>query len=146
VFDERTTGALKAFQRHSGLKPTGVVDPNTWKRLKTSFILSSHAASAAQAIGERSAEVRRTEALLKEAGFNPGKVDGLSDKRTFAAVRAIEKRTRRERDGEVNAGDLKALTKLANTNKGIEVTNEMCAWSPVDHDGGGAERRAEVDA
>ncbi len=126
TFDERTAGALKAFQRHAGLKATGRVDAQTWKRLKTSFILSKSGTSPAQALGERSAAVKKTEALLKKAGFNPGKVDGLFDERTFAAVRAFEKKKHLHRDGEVGTHDLSVLKKAAATSvHGITVTNEM---------------------
>jgi peptidoglycan hydrolase-like protein with peptidoglycan-binding domain len=34
VFDERTAGVLKAFQKRAGLPETGVVGPRTWRALK----------------------------------------------------------------------------------------------------------------
>jgi peptidoglycan hydrolase-like protein with peptidoglycan-binding domain len=125
VFDERTEGALKAFQRHSGLEPSGRVDAQTWKRLKTSFILSSHAAAPAQARGEHSAEVKQSEKLLKRLGFNPGKVDGVFDARTEKAVKAYEKKHDLERNGEIGTNQLAQMKKLAAAHGGIQVTNEM---------------------
>ncbi|MDP3233622.1 MAG: peptidoglycan-binding protein [Myxococcales bacterium] len=125
VFDERTAGALKAFQRQSGLEPSGRVDAQTWKRLKTSFILSSHAAAPAQARGEHSAEVKQSEKLLQKLGFNPGKVDGVFDARTEKAVKAFEKKHGLERDGEIGTNQLAQMKKLAAKAGGIQVTNEM---------------------
>lgn len=125
VFDERTKGALMAFQRRAGLEPSGRVDPRTWKHLKTSFILSSHAASPAQARGEHSAEVKQSEALLKKLGFNPGKVDGVFDARTEAAVKAYEKKHHLAQDGKISARQLAQMKKVASTTGGITVTNEM---------------------
>ncbi|MBL8941382.1 MAG: peptidoglycan-binding protein [Archangium sp.] len=122
VFDERTTGALKAFQRHAGLEPTGQVDARTWKRLKTSFILSKH---TPQALGERSGAVKHSEQLLKKLGYNPGKIDGLFDKRTEAAVKAYEKKHHLTRDGKISEGQLAQMKKVASTSGGIHVTNEM---------------------
>ncbi len=112
VFDERTGGALKAFQKHSGLSPTGQVDTRTWAALKKSFILSKKPASPAQALGERSGAVKASEQLLKKLGFNPGKVDGLFDSRTQRAVKAFEKRHHLTRDGQIGANQLEKMKKL----------------------------------
>ena len=112
VFDERTGGALKAFQKHSGLSATGQVDAKTWKALKKSFILSKKPASPAQALGERSGAVKASEKLLKKLGFNPGKVDGLFDSRTQRAVKAFEKRHHLTRDGQIGANQLDKMKKL----------------------------------
>jgi len=105
-FDERTEGAVKAFQRRAGLEASGRVDAQTWKALKKSFILSKKPASPAQALWERSGAVKRTEKLLKQLGLNPGRVDGLFDKRTQAAVKRFEQRQHLAVDGVVGAGQL----------------------------------------
>jgi peptidoglycan hydrolase-like protein with peptidoglycan-binding domain len=112
-FDERTGAAVKAFQKHSHLPVTGLVDSATWKALKKSYILSKKPASPAQALYERSGAVKRTEKLLKQAGFNPGKLDGFFDKKTLKAVKAFEKKHHLKRDGEVTAGELKKIQKSA---------------------------------
>lgn len=125
VFDERTAGALKAFQQRAGLAPSGVVDSRTWKELKKSFILSKKPASPAQSLGERSSAVKASEKLLKKLGFNPGKVDGLFDRRTHAAVKAFEKKHHLERDGKIGAHELEQLKKLAASAGGIQVTPAM---------------------
>ena len=106
VFDERTAGALTAFQKKSGLPATGTVDARTWKALQKSFILSSKPAAPAQKLGERSGAVKASEQLLKRLGFNPGRIDGLFDKKTLAAVKAYEKKHKLERDGAIGTNQL----------------------------------------
>jgi peptidoglycan hydrolase-like protein with peptidoglycan-binding domain len=124
VFDERTAGALKAFQRRSGLEASGRVDPATWRALKKSLILAKGPASPAQELGERSGAVKATEKLLKKMGYPVGKVDGLFDRRTEAAVRAFEKKHHLEVDGQVSAANLKSIEK-ASRRTGLGVTNTM---------------------
>jgi peptidoglycan hydrolase-like protein with peptidoglycan-binding domain len=124
-FDERTAGAVKAFQRASGLPDTGTVDAGTWKRLKTSFILSNDAASPAQALGERSAAVKKSEQLLKKLGFDPGRVDGHFTKATEKAVKAFERKHDLERDGRIGENQLEKMKRLSKARGGIVVTNEM---------------------
>jgi peptidoglycan hydrolase-like protein with peptidoglycan-binding domain len=125
VFDERTRGALEAFQRRSGLPDTGVVDARTWKRLKTSFILSNDAASPAQATGEHSAAVKRSERLLQKLGFEPGKVDGQFTSTTERAVKAFERKHDLTVDGRIGEAQLEKMKKLSRARGGIVVTNEM---------------------
>ncbi len=112
-FDERTEGALKAFQRKSGLEVTGRVDTQTWKKLQKSYILTKSKASPAQDVGERSRAVLHSEKLLKQLGFNPGKVDGLFDRNTLRASQAFErKHTGGKDDGAIGAAQLNKMEKL----------------------------------
>lgn len=90
-FDERTEAALKTFQRRSGLPATGAVDAATWKELKGSIILAKDGTSPPQERGERSAAVKRSEKLLKKAGYNPGAVDGKFDNDTLRALHRFQK-------------------------------------------------------
>jgi peptidoglycan hydrolase-like protein with peptidoglycan-binding domain len=94
VWDERTANALKSFQHKAGLKETGRAGSGTWKELSKSFTLAKDGTSPAQSLGERSAAVLHSEKLLKKAGFNPGKVDGIFDRATQKASRAFERRFR----------------------------------------------------
>lgn len=125
VFDERTRGALEHFQRKAGLDVTGRVDARTWKTLKKSFILSKKPASPAQALHERSGAVKASEKLLKKLGFNPGRLDGLFDRNTQHAVKAFEKKHKLKRDGQISAGELAKMKKLAKRRGGIQVTAKM---------------------
>ena len=111
VFDERTAAMVKAFQSKSKLPVTGTVDGRTWKALQKSFILSKKAAAPAQALNERSGAVKASEKLLKKLGFNPGKVDGLFDKKTLRAVRAYEKKRHLEVDGKIGTNQLAKMHK-----------------------------------
>lgn len=112
VFDERTRGALEAFQRKSGVTVSGRLDVATWNKLKKTIIDSTSPTAPAQTLNERSGEVKSTEALLAKAGFATGKIDGLFTAQTAKAVRALEKKTRRTVDGKLSTGDLAALKKL----------------------------------
>ena len=125
AFDERTAGALKAFQQKAGLEANGRVDAKTWKALKASYILSKKPASPAQALNERSGAVKASEKLLEKLGYNPGKLDGLFDARTKKAVLAFEKKHHLTQDGKISAGELAKMTKLARTTAGIQVTATM---------------------
>ncbi len=111
-FDERTDGALKAFQRQSKLEPTGEVDAKTWKALQKSFILTTSKAAPAQALGERSGAVKASEKLLKQLGFNPGKIDGLFDRSTLKAVKAYERQQHAKVDGAIGTRQLSKMTAL----------------------------------
>jgi peptidoglycan hydrolase-like protein with peptidoglycan-binding domain len=112
AFDERTRGALEAFQRAAGVTVTGRLDKATWSQLKKTIINSDSPTAPLQTLNEKSGEVRTTEKLLKKAGFDPGEIDGLFTSRTARAVRALERKTGRTVDGKLGAGDLAALKKL----------------------------------
>lgn len=120
VFDERTAGAVKNFQRKAGLPVTGAVDRATWKALQKSYLLN---AKAPQALGERSALVKRSERWLQTLGFKPGKADGLFSAATQKAVRAFEKKQHLKVDGKISAAEAKKLQALAN--KKLTVTPNM---------------------
>ncbi len=110
VFDGRTEAALLAFQRQSGFKsPTGRVGTGTWKQLAKTAIYARGDATPQQKLWERSAAVKRTEQVLEKLGLNPGKVDGLFDGKTAAAVKRFEKQHGLKVDGTVGANQLKAM-------------------------------------
>jgi peptidoglycan hydrolase-like protein with peptidoglycan-binding domain len=91
-FDERTAGALEAFQRKVKLPATGQLTPLTWARLKKAYLYARTDGSPAQYLNERSRAVLRSEKLLKRLGHNPGKVDGLFTESTLKASRAFERK------------------------------------------------------
>ena len=113
TFDERTRGALEAFQAKSKLPVTGTVDTRTWKELKKSYILSKKPADPAQKLNERSGAVKASEKLLKKLGFNPGRIDGLFDALTQKAVKAYEKKAELEQDGAIGTNQLAKMKKDA---------------------------------
>ncbi|MDP2343168.1 MAG: peptidoglycan-binding domain-containing protein [Deltaproteobacteria bacterium] len=110
VFDERTAGMVKEFQKKSGLEATGKVGFTTWKKLRGAQMEARTATSPKQDIGERSGAVKRTETLLKKLGFNPGAVDGTYDARTQQALDRFRKRFDLGSRGQgVGPATLKAL-------------------------------------
>jgi peptidoglycan hydrolase-like protein with peptidoglycan-binding domain len=108
-FDERTAGALKAFQLKSGLVPTGRVDTGTWRKLKESYLYAKNGTSPAQTIGERSGAVRHSEKVLRELGYKHVEADGRFDASTARAVRAFQKKHHLKVDGEIGARTAKAM-------------------------------------
>ncbi len=111
-FDQRTRGAVRAFQRAVGLGVTGFVDAATWEKLEG--VYRYHKKSAPQALGERSPLVLRSERALATLGYDVGKVDGHFDAKTQRAVRAFEKRRKGFRnDGEISGKQFVAMEKLA---------------------------------
>lgn len=111
VFDERTAGAVKAFQRRSGLMPTGRVDTGTWKKLKDAYVYGKSGTSPAQTVGERSSAVKRSEKVLRELGYKSVKADGTYDSKTAKAVRHFEKKHHLTVNGALSTNDLKAMKK-----------------------------------
>ncbi len=117
VFDERTEGALRGFQRRRGLPVTGRLTPHTWAHLRKTRMYAKGDTGPAQRVGERSAAVLRTERLLRKLGFTPGKVDGIFDGRTKAAVKRAERGLGAGKvNGVLGAGD---LTRLERAAKGV---------------------------
>jgi peptidoglycan hydrolase-like protein with peptidoglycan-binding domain len=136
-FDERTAAAVKAFQRHSGLEPTGEVNGKTWKQLKKSYILSKKPAAPMQALGERSGAVKASEKLLKKMGYKVGKVDGLFDRRTVRAVKRFEKKHHLKQDGKIGTRELAKMKKVASNagfpNKVLDIARRWLGF----HEGAG---------
>lgn len=110
VFDERTAGALKAFQRHAGLNDTGVVNGASWKKLDGTLLQGNGPTAPAQRLNEQSGAVKRSEKMLKELGFNPGNIDGAFNKATQKAVEAFQKKhDKLDVNGRVSSDDFKAM-------------------------------------
>jgi peptidoglycan hydrolase-like protein with peptidoglycan-binding domain len=118
VFDERTQGMVKEFQKKSGMEPTGKVGAATWKKLRQAQMEAKNATSPHQTKGEKSGAVKATERRLKKLGFNPGKVDGLYDSKTQKALDKFRKSYGLGGQGQgVGPATLKALKHPpANTN------------------------------
>lgn len=119
----RTRRALKAFQSAKRLKPTGEVNRETWEALRafnreSSTKLASDAGGAteaSEAFPSTSKEETRTAIMeyrlrspdrikkvqlaLREAGFDPGPIDGELGPRTDQALRAFQKTQGLEPDG-----------------------------------------------
>lgn len=112
-YDERTAGAVKAFQKKSGLEVTGRMDNATWRALSRTRLQADNATSPAQRKGERSAAVKHTEEQLRKAGYNPGKVDGVFDNGTLKALHKFEREHHLARTDSVGRTQLRAIEKTA---------------------------------
>lgn len=122
TWDERTTGAMRAFQRKSGLPVTGRLDAKTWSRLNDAELLAKSGTSPAQSLGEQSHAVKKTEQLLRKLGHKKVRADGLFDRATWKAVRKFEKKHHLRVDGKVSTKDLKKMQGALRANQGRRVT------------------------
>ena len=128
VFDERTEGALRAYQRREGIPVTGRVDRTTWSHLKTATLEARGATDPKQMIDERSGAVRNTEKLLKKLGHKTGKVDGLYTEQTERAVDAFRRKHDMDRADGVGPGTLKALKKAVKNQNPFGRPMNVAAW------------------
>lgn len=109
-FDERTQGALEAYQRREGLPVNGRVDRRTWAHLKRQVIYARGDGTPPQRLDERSSAVMRSERMLKKLGLRPGKVDGIFDRDTLAASRRFERKYDAGGDtGAIGSGQIQAM-------------------------------------
>lgn len=111
-FDERTAGAVRAFQRQSRLPETGRLDARTWRHLQKTFVYAQGGTTPAQRPGERSAAVLRSERILKKLGYRNVKVDGLFDAATQRASRAFERKHGYGDDGAIGGAQLEKMQKV----------------------------------
>ncbi|HBR14127.1 MAG TPA: hypothetical protein DD723_01100 [Candidatus Omnitrophica bacterium] len=102
VLGLRTRNAIAQFQKDNNLKQTRFADQETWGKLKV-FKDSG-------LIVENQVNVQLVQKILKNAGFNPGTVDGNLGPQTLAAIKAFQKAHALEADGKIG---FKTLTKLA---------------------------------
>jgi peptidoglycan hydrolase-like protein with peptidoglycan-binding domain len=108
-FDERTKGALEAYQRRESLPITGEVDRRTWAHLKRQVIYSDKDGAPPQRMGEKSGAVLRSEKMLKKLGLKPGRVDGFFDRHTQAASRRFERKYHTGDNGAIGSGQIRRM-------------------------------------
>ncbi|MBL8953865.1 MAG: peptidoglycan-binding protein [Myxococcaceae bacterium] len=124
-FGSRTEAAVKAFQKHAGLEPTGRVDARTWSKLRGKLFAATSDVSPAQRLGENDAAVKRTEKKLKQLGYKVGDVDGLFTQNTAAAVRRFQKKHGIKQTGQVGSGTAKAIDKALTKKLGGAAVQKM---------------------
>lgn len=102
VIGVQTRNAVAEFQKDNGLKETRFVDKATWKKLmvfkENDFIVKNKL------------NVKLVQAALKEAGFDPGAIDGKMGTKTKNAIMAFQKATGLTADGKIG---YKTLIKLS---------------------------------
>ena len=98
IFGLRTQDAVTRFQRNKGLQATGIADVATWRALGVICGPLPPAPSPTPApvpcprlaLGSRERAVFLLQVLLREHGYNPGRIDGSFGTMTEAAVRQFQ--------------------------------------------------------
>ncbi len=88
----RTRGAAKSFQKDCGLKVTGYVNKKTWEILNRAYEVDSVL---------KETDLRQIQSALKNAGFDPGPIDGKMGPKTKKAIKAFQKSKGLVQDGKV---------------------------------------------
>lgn len=102
VLGAKTRDALEKFQKDNDLEVSRFIDKETWEML---IIFKDYGLVIDGEIN--AAAVQRA---LKEAGFNPGRVDGKLGRRTQIAVKAFQQHAGLKADGKIG---FKTLWELA---------------------------------
>ncbi len=108
--------ALATFQASAGLEPTGTVDAETRPPLAQSIIVAdpkNPAFSPAEALGEHSGDVRRTEQVMADLHLIPqSKVDGTFDATTQHGSRVFEDaHPGLGKDGSIDLAQFRAMVR-----------------------------------
>jgi peptidoglycan hydrolase-like protein with peptidoglycan-binding domain len=85
-----TRAAVLAFETDIGRPLTGVPSEAILKELLFGATIVAKGLGAPKVTGEGARLVRKIEALLKQAGFDPGAVDGKLDASTAQAIKRFE--------------------------------------------------------
>lgn len=102
VIGLQTRNAVEEFQRDNGLKETRFVDRATWEKL-TVFKENN-------LVVQNKLNVKLVQTALKEAGFDPGALDGKMGTRTKKAIIAFQNAVGLKADGKIG---YKTLLKLS---------------------------------
>ena len=105
VLGFRTRNAIEKFQRDNDLELTRFVDKATWERLG---IFKQN-----KLVVDQQLNIRLIQSLLKEEGFNPGKIDGKIGARTKKAVQDFQKAHSLKADGKIGYQTLNELAIFA---------------------------------
>ncbi len=95
LFGTRTLAALTAFQRQAGLPATGVANDATWLALAPFIDYSGVILRQ----GDRGMLVLILQYALRNAGYDPGPLDGIFGRRTYNALIAFQRANRLTADG-----------------------------------------------
>ena len=133
VYDLATVGAVKGFQAKHGLRPTGVVDIRTWRRLSDMTATPSHdamfnvlhAGAPLFQAGAHARGVRAIQARLRQISWYFGDVTGSYDAPTVTAVKGFQAKRVIPVTGAVDQRTLDRLEAMTTTP--LEVTDGMVA-------------------
>ncbi len=134
ISGERTTNAIRAFQKNYGLPETGVADQQTWDEIygafltsvrinarpKPFFLFPSNPVNYAISDGDEGFLVRTVQYLLQELAvlfpsFNDVNDTGVYDRATQRAIREFQARTLNDQTGNTNRETWNSLVSLYDT-------------------------------
>ena len=90
---DKTRSAVKVFQKDYGLKVSGCVDNKTWVELNKTY--------EKELLPFEKISIKKIQAALKNAGFDPGPIDGKSGPKTKKAIKEFQKSKGLTQDGEI---------------------------------------------
>jgi peptidoglycan hydrolase-like protein with peptidoglycan-binding domain len=105
VLGLKTREAIERFQKEQGLELTRFVNKDTWDKLN---VFQDNGL-----IVDLELNTMRVQTLLKNAGFNPGSIDGEMGKKTIEAVEKFQAKHKLNVDGKIGYNTLKALVEYA---------------------------------
>lgn len=88
-----TRRAVKEFQKNCVLKENGCVDKKTWEKLRKVY--------KDNFLAFKKVNIKKIQTALKNAGFDPGVIDGKKGSKTTKAVKAFQKANSLIQDGKV---------------------------------------------
>jgi peptidoglycan hydrolase-like protein with peptidoglycan-binding domain len=140
IYDGATVGAVKGFQTKHGLRPTGVVDIRTWKRLSDMTAKPSHdamfnvlhAGAPLFEAGDNGTGVRAIQARLRQISWYFGDVTGSYDARTVTAVRGFQAKRVIPVTGAVDQRTLDRLQSMTTTPTPAELHNRLPSPGKLD--------------
>ena len=112
LFGTRTQAAVRAFQRANGLPASGIVDAATWGALFK--YIGDPDAGIILRPGDSGVFVFALQTALRNAGFNPGPLNGTYNESTRQAVIAFQRSRRLNPDGIAGPRTLSALAPFFN--------------------------------
>jgi peptidoglycan hydrolase-like protein with peptidoglycan-binding domain len=123
TFDATTYAAVKGFQDKRGLDATGVVDEQTWRRLRAMTTTPTHdqlfnvlhPGPALLTSGDRGDDVRDLQARLKAIAWYFGDVTGSYDAQTVKAVKGFQDKREIPVTGAVDQRTLDRLDAMTYT-------------------------------
>src|SRR5215213_9309506 len=140
VYDLATVGAVKGFQAKHGLRPTGVVDIRTWRRLSDMTATPSHdamfnvlhAGAPLFQGGDHARGVRAIQARLRQISWYFGDVTGSYDAPTVTAVKGFQAKRLIPVTGAVDQRTLDRLQGMTTTPTAAELDNRLPSPGKLD--------------
>jgi peptidoglycan hydrolase-like protein with peptidoglycan-binding domain len=139
-YDAATAAAVKGFQGKRGLEPTGVVDAETWSRLRAMTTQPTHdvmfnvmkPGRPLFQSGDSGTDVRAVQARLKQIAWYFGDVTGTYDAGTVTAVKGFQEKRAIPVTGAVDQRTLDRLNAMTTAPTKAEMHNRLTTRSTLD--------------